>query len=162
MVKEYLIVFTVFGLFFAISMVGYTQTIRLQVYRNSYQIGVLQSLGMDKRFLKNAIVLQVLKVPLISSILGLVSIQSLKKFLEYKYTYWEINYHQNGEYSIETQVEYLLQQARYFTQYEMYKVSTLKVFLILVAVVVIFTWICTSKVAKQVVYSQYATLEKHF
>lgn len=151
MIKEYLIVFTIFGLFFIISMIGYVQTIRLQIYKKSYQFNILQSLGISKKKLQTSIVLQILTTPIISSIIALVGIQGLKKFLEYKYNYWEILYYQNGEHTTNKQIEYLLQQAKYFTQYEMYKVPTTKIFIILVFVILVFACVCTYKISKTVV-----------
>ncbi|MCD7800150.1 MAG: FtsX-like permease family protein, partial [Ruminococcus sp.] len=156
MIKEYLIVFTVFGLFFIISMIGYVQTIRLQIYKKSYQFSILKALGINKKKLQTSIVLQILTTPIISSIIGFIAIQGIKKFLEYKYNYWEVSYAQHGEYTIDKQVEYLLQQAKYFTQYEMYKVPTTKIFIILIFIIFIFTLICTYKISKNVVNANLA------
>lgn len=156
MIKEYLIVFTVFGLFFIISMIGYIQTIRLQIYKKSYQFNILQSLGISKNKLQTSIVSQILTTPIISSIIALIGIQGLRIFLEYKYNYWEILYYQKGEYTTDNQIKYLLQQAKYFTQYEMYKVPIAKIFIILVFIILIFTCICTYKISKNVVNTNLA------
>lgn len=156
MIKEYLIVFTVFGLFFIISMIGYIQTIRLQIYKKSYQFNILQSLGISKNKLQTSIVSQILTTPIISSIIALIGIQGLRNFLEYKYNYWEILYYQKGEYTTDNQIKYLLQQAKYFTQYEMYKVPIAKIFIILVFIILIFTCICTYKISKNVVNTNLA------
>lgn len=137
-------------------MIGYIQTIRLQIYKKSYQFNILQSLGISKNKLQTSIVSQILTTPIISSIIALIGIQGLRKFLEYKYNYWEILYYQKGEYTTDNQIKYLLQQAKYFTQYEMYKVPIAKIFIILVFIILIFTCICTYKISKNVVNTNLA------
>lgn len=55
MIKEYIITFTVFGLMILLSLIGYYQTLSLQIQQKTDNIRNLRAIGMSKKSLRSSI-----------------------------------------------------------------------------------------------------------
>lgn len=129
MLKEYIIAFTVFGLMIILSLIGYFQTLRLQVYQKSANIRNLRALGMSKNTLCISMYKQFIKIPILSSILSITAVYGVRWFLKWRYDECTDLYNmameqtaQSSEEFIELYTRFVKQQERFLTAYEMYKV----------------------------------------
>lgn len=132
MLKEYIIAFTVFGLMFVLSLIGYFQTLRLQIYQKSANIRNLRALGMSKKTLCISMYKQFIKIPVLSDLLSIASVYGVRWFLKWRYDECTDLYNmameqtdQSSEEFIELYTHFVEQQERFLTAYEMYKVPIL-------------------------------------
>lgn len=144
MIKEYIIAFTVFGLMFILSLIGYFQTLRLQVYQKSANIRNLRALGISKKTLCTSMYKQFIKIPIMSGLLSIASVYGVRWFLKWQYDECTNLYNMAFEYTdqsskefIELYTRFVEQQERFLAAYEMYKVPILGFFIALFIVLFI-------------------------
>lgn len=144
MLKELVIVFTVFGLLLILSLIGYTQTLKLQVVQRKKQIQILRSLGMSCEAVKKALFKELIKIPVISGIVSIPVIAMVQKFLRFKHDECEAMTEQlyqmfdsTSEEAIRLSTSIIKQQKYFMTNYEMWKVPVWGLFAILFMIVII-------------------------
>jgi ABC-type lipoprotein release transport system permease subunit len=132
MLKEYIIAFTVFGLMIILSLIGYFQTLRLQVYQKTKNIRNLRALGMSRRKLCLSMYKQFIKIPILSAVLSVPAVYGVRWFLKWRYEKCVDLYNlamdqtdQSSEKFITLYTQFVQQQERFLTAYEMYKVPVL-------------------------------------
>ncbi len=160
MLKEYIIAFTVFGLMLLLSLIGYYQTLSLQIYQKSANIRNLRAIGMSKKSLCVAMYRQFIKVPVLSALLSVVAVYGMRGFLKWKYDKCTELYDltleqtdQSSEEFIALYTYFVEQQERFLTAYEMYKVP-ISGFLIALLIIVlvcisIFIFVLSKKMASK-------------
>ena len=137
--KENVIVFTVFGLFMVLALTGYLQAIRLEVARRRKQISTLRAVGFPQKKVRNAIVLKLMVIPVLSCALGALSVSGLQSFLEEKNEEVETEFHDALKSVTEsTDPKYVKAQEKYaevcpiyLLDYEMWKVPIWDTFMAL-------------------------------
>lgn len=137
--KENVIVFTVFGLFMVLALTGYLQAIRLEVARRRKQISTLRAVGFPQKKVRNAIVLKLMVIPVLSCALGALSVSGLQSFLEEKNEEVETEFHDALKSVTEnTDPKYVKAEEKYaevcpiyLLDYEMWKVPIWDTFMAL-------------------------------
>jgi ABC-type lipoprotein release transport system permease subunit len=151
MLKEYIIAFTVFGLMILLSLIGYFQTLRLQVYQKTKNIRNLRALGMSRQKLCLSMYKQFIKTPILSAILSVPTVYGVRWFLKWRYEKCVDLYNLAMEQTDQSSAEFITlytrfvqQQERFLTAYEMYKVPILGflIALLIVLLLCISIYIC--------------------
>lgn len=142
--KETIIVYTIFIMFILMALMGYLQTIRLQIRQKKNQIAILRAVGSEKQSLWRILVYQLMKVPVLSCILGSAAVLALKKILRYRHDICQTllenlpNGTQTGSKEhIAVYSRYRLEEDLFFIQYEMWKVPVTKFFMIVALIIVL-------------------------
>lgn len=142
MLKEYIIAFNVFGLMIILSLIGYFQTLKLQVSRKSESIRNLRILGMNVNKLCLLMYAEFVKIPVLSGLLSVLSVYGVREFLKYQYDKCTKLYDMameitdtSSEEFIEIYSKFAENQERFMTAYEMYKVPDWRFLAVLFAII---------------------------
>lgn len=156
MMKEYVIVFTVFGLLLLLSIIGYAQTIKLQIVQRERQLGIMRSLGMSDKTVKISLFKEMMTTPVLAGILSAISIYGIKAFIYQRYMfckeiYDKLNIMPNGytDEAIMLGNQYKIQSRIFMTEYEMWKVPVwglwAVLFILILVCIGIIVWRITTR-----------------
>lgn len=164
MLKEYVVVFTVFLMFLLMALIGYIQTLKLQIGQRKSQIKILRAIGTSRKKLCGSITLQLMKIPLLSCILGAAATALLKAFFKQRYDICQglreiANNEGNNasEIYIDAMTQYSEQAERFLTKYEMWKVSVIGVFAVLAVVIAAVIFLFLRRISAKAVKSDIIT-----
>ncbi len=155
MIKEYIIVFTIFGLLLLLSIIGYSRTIKLQIVQKEKQLRILHSLGMSERSMKISIFKEMMVTPVLAGIVSALSIYGLKKFLYWQYMICEeilkkLDYiipNNTSDETIKLSDRYVLQSRAFMTRYEMWKVPVWGLWAVLFILILVCIGILIFRIA---------------
>jgi ABC-type antimicrobial peptide transport system permease subunit len=151
MLKEYIIAFTVFGLMIILALIGYFQTLRLQVYQKTKNIRNLRALGVSRKKLCLSMYKQFIKIPILSAIISIPTVYGVRYFLKWRYDKCTDLYNlatsypdQSSDEFITLYIKFVKQQEHFLTAYEMYKVpiSGFLIALLILLLICISIYIC--------------------
>lgn len=129
MMKEYVIVFTVFGLLLLLSIMGYAQTIKLQIVQRKKQLEIMSFLGMSDKAMKISLFKEMMTTPVLAGIVSALSIFGIRAFMYHRYIlceeilekiYTMPNY--SSDEAMKLRSQYSMQSRIFMTNYEMWKV----------------------------------------
>lgn len=161
MLKEYSIVFTIFGLLFVLAMIGYMQTLKLQVFRCEEQIHLFATMGMTGQRMGKMLFFHLMKIPILAVCLAGVGVVGMKTFLHNRYErvleLKELARRASIKYppDFQLQDQYKMQcnelTNRFFTDYEMWKVPVASLFVLLSGMVLVVAAVMVVYVIRKVI-----------
>lgn len=159
MLKENVVVYTIFLFFFLIALIGYIQTLKLQIGQKKAQISVLRAIGASGQKLTRSITYQLMKIPLLSCGIGGAVTLLLRAFFKHRYDIcqelYEIaeNEHAKTDLYLSVMRQFREQSALFFTEYEMWKVSVVGTFAILSVIILAVIFLSLWRISKKAVKS---------
>lgn len=155
MMKECVIVFTVFGLLLLLSIIGYAQTIKLQIAQRERQLGIMHSLGMSDKSVKISLFKEMMMSPILAGIVSALSIYILRLFLYQRYMFCEkileklyVISNNTSDEAIRLSNQYAVQSRIFMTRYEMWKVPIwglwTTLFILILGCIGILVWSITT------------------
>lgn len=164
MLKEYAVVFTVFLMFLLMALIGYIQTLKLQIGQRKAQIKILRAIGTSRKKLSRSITLQLMKIPLLSCVLGAAAAALLKAFFKHRYDICqglrEIAHNEannTSEIYIDAMTQYSEQAELFLTKYEMWKVSAIGAFAVLAVFITVIIFLFLRRISAKAVKSDIIT-----
>ncbi len=161
MMKEYVIVFTVFGLLLILSIIGYAQTIKLQIVQREKQLGIIRSLGMSDKAAKVSLFKEIMITPIFAGIVSVLSICAIKKFLYKQYMLCEkisenldTSPDISGEEAAELYARLNEQRQIFMTEYEMWKVPVWRLWAVLFTLVLVCIGILVWRIAAHILTNE--------
>lgn len=136
MIQELVVAFTIFGLLLSLAMIGYLQTLKLQLIQKRKQLSILRMLGLSEKQTKKMIWAELIKIPIIAIPLSIATIWGIRRFLESQSIKAETisDFVSTQQYQTEEEAATLTQHVEllkhlFLTEYELWKVPVWGIFI---------------------------------